>query len=158
MEGEIFLRAQELQESNRQLRETNDELARINAERAESRDILQAALSSSEENLARLANAHVERQREIDEARAAAEAANRAKDAFLGVVSHELRTPLNVIQGICSPMQSNLILRCRRQMASSSSVTFDASPGRGTCRRRRSPPMSVSLMSPHCRRGFNSHI
>jgi signal transduction histidine kinase len=99
MESEIFLRAQELQESNRQLRKTNDELARINAERAESRDILQAALSSSEENLARLAQAHVERQREIDEARAAAEAANRAKDAFLGVVSHELRTPLNVIQG-----------------------------------------------------------
>jgi signal transduction histidine kinase/ActR/RegA family two-component response regulator len=99
MESEIFMRAQELQESNRRLRETNEELARINAERAESRDILQAALSSSEQNLARLAQAHVERQREIGEARAAAEAANRAKDAFLGVVSHELRTPLNVIQG-----------------------------------------------------------
>jgi signal transduction histidine kinase/ActR/RegA family two-component response regulator len=99
MEAEIFQRAQELQEGNRQLREMNEELARINAERAESRDILQAALSSSEENLAQLARAHVERQRELDEARAAAEAANRAKDAFLGVVSHELRTPLNVIQG-----------------------------------------------------------
>lgn len=99
MESEIFQRAQELQESNRRLRLTNEELARINAERAESRDILQAALSSSEEDLARLAKAHVERQREIDDARAAAEAANRAKDAFLGVVSHELRTPLNVIQG-----------------------------------------------------------
>jgi hypothetical protein len=39
MEGEIFLRAQELLESNRQLRETNDELARIDAERAESREL-----------------------------------------------------------------------------------------------------------------------
>lgn len=99
MESEIFMRAQELQESNRRLREINEELARSNAERAESRDILQAALSSTEHDLSRLAQAHVERQREIDEARAAAEAANRAKDEFLGIVSHELRTPLNVIQG-----------------------------------------------------------
>jgi hypothetical protein len=35
-----------------------------------------------------LAQAHVERQREIDEARAAAESANRAKEAYVGVVSH----------------------------------------------------------------------
>lgn len=99
MESEIFMRARELQESNSRLRESNEELARINAEREESRRILQAALSSSEQDLARLAHAHVERQREIDEARAAAEAANRSKDQFLGIVSHELRTPLNVIQG-----------------------------------------------------------
>lgn len=40
MESEIFLRAQELRESNRQLRETNDQLARRNAERTELYDRL----------------------------------------------------------------------------------------------------------------------
>jgi signal transduction histidine kinase len=40
--------------------------------------------------------------RETDEARAAAEAAIRAKDEFLSTLSHELRNPLNAVHGWAS--------------------------------------------------------
>jgi len=41
----------------------------------------------------------VERRRQLIEARAAAEAASRAKTSFLSSMSHELRTPLNAVVG-----------------------------------------------------------
>jgi signal transduction histidine kinase len=40
-------------------------------------------------------------QRELEEARDAAQAANRAKSAFLANMSHELKTPLTAILGSC---------------------------------------------------------
>ncbi|CAB3798203.1 Sensor histidine kinase RcsC [Paraburkholderia ultramafica] len=53
-------------------------------------------------------------ERKLDEARAAADAANQAKSAFLAVMSHEIRTPLNAILG-------NLELLGRSQLSSSQS-------------------------------------
>jgi signal transduction histidine kinase len=45
-----------------------------------------------------------------EEARKAAEAANRAKSVFLANMSHELRTPLNAILGFSELMRRDLSL------------------------------------------------
>ncbi|MET0518094.1 MAG: ATP-binding protein [Burkholderiaceae bacterium] len=47
------------------------------------------------------------RLQDADRARAAAEAANRAKSAFLSQMSHELRTPLNAVLGFAQLLRDN---------------------------------------------------
>jgi signal transduction histidine kinase len=49
----------------------------------------------------------VGRVQQLDEARRAAEAANRAKDEFVALVSHELRTPLNTIMAWVDALRSD---------------------------------------------------
>lgn len=72
----------------------------------------QAALAESHAQLqaanARLAAAAAR----ADELAHAAEAANRAKSAFLASMSHELRTPLNVINGLAATMAEQASSAC----------------------------------------------
>ncbi len=80
MESEIVLRAGELQEANRRLRDAMEELARREKD-------------SSYKYVEQLRRAKEE-----------AEGANEAKDRFLAVLSHELRTPLTPILALTSAL------------------------------------------------------
>lgn len=88
----------QLEESNRRLAGEITERRRAERRLAELNDALEQRVS---ERTASLAQAN----KELREARARADEANRAKSAFLAAMSHEVRTPMNGVIGMLSLVQ-----------------------------------------------------
>ena len=106
---QLYRQRRELERLNRQLADTNKDLARANAalqaEKARELEALNATLAEAN---AELAQANRTLQAEVVErmrAQEALEAADRRKDDFLAMLSHELRNPLAAIQGAIELMQ-----------------------------------------------------
>jgi signal transduction histidine kinase len=68
-------------------------------------------------SLLRASALEAERTRQVEEARQAAEMANRAKDEFLALVSHELRTPLTTILAWADTLRSTVAGQADRERA-----------------------------------------
>ncbi|WP_374486690.1 response regulator [Zoogloea sp.] len=89
------------------IQEDITERKRVEEELARHRDHLEQLVAERTHQLEETNHALSERSAELEAARQASDAANRAKSAFLANMSHEIRTPMNAIIGLTHLMRRN---------------------------------------------------
>ncbi|WP_079432894.1 response regulator [Zoogloea sp. LCSB751] len=89
------------------IQEDITERKRVEEELARHRDHLEQLVTDRTQQLEATNRVLSERSAELEAARQASDAANRAKSAFLANMSHEIRTPMNAIIGLTHLMRRN---------------------------------------------------